>query len=476
VPASFSPQPQEKRPLKSRGALASPTPPGHRPRLLLVEDSPDLGALVRLLGKKAGCEVAWCSDVASAWEQIQQAIPDLVLLDRNLPGENGLVLVRRIRQSRALNLVPVALFCHESVPGDQADALEAGVDFFFFKDLVSRPAEWQRRLFEILDCLGASGRSPSQAANPLRPTPPLSPPATSSETADAGPSESPLEVSTVNRALQHPALREVRREPLRVLLRQVLVQALPSPVDEVLPGMEDCILEDGFLAESLVGRLSVAQIDQLASFLGHRLGRLFGEEVGASFLSALGPVGLDRPHPEEALWEQGPDEQNPLPASKQRPSPVLVRPARCLLLVEDNEAEIKITQRALRQAGISAKLTVVRDGQEALDHLLGGPQEATGSHPPRTSSRPRLPDLILLDLNLPRLTGREVLARIRAEPTLRLLPVVILTHSRRQEDVRDLYALGANTYIEKPRDFTRFVQVLKTLSQYWLETALLPPR
>ena len=86
----------------------------------------------------------------------------------------------------------------------------------------------------------------------------------------------------------------------------------------------------------------------------------------------------------------------------------------------------------------------------------------------------RSPDLILLDLNLPRLTGREVLERIRATPDLRAVPVVVLTTSRRQEDVQDMYAAGANTYIEKPQDFTRFVQVLQTIQRYWLDTALLP--
>jgi CheY-like chemotaxis protein len=138
-----------------------------------------------------------------------------------------------------------------------------------------------------------------------------------------------------------------------------------------------------------------------------------------------------------------------------------------ILLVEDNPADIKITQRALRDSGISVELFVVRDGQEAVEYLLRQGQYAT-------DTSWRSPALILLDLNLPRLTGREVLQRIRTRPELKAVPVVVLTTSRRQEDVQDLYAAGANTYIEKPQDFARFVELLRTIHHYWLDTALLP--
>jgi CheY-like chemotaxis protein len=83
--------------------------------------------------------------------------------------------------------------------------------------------------------------------------------------------------------------------------------------------------------------------------------------------------------------------------------------------------------------------------------------------------------LILLDLNLPRLTGRQVLQRIRSTPDLQIVPVVVLSTSNRQEDVHDLYAIGANTYVEKPQDFNRFVGVLQIIQRYWLDAALLPP-
>jgi two-component system response regulator len=139
-----------------------------------------------------------------------------------------------------------------------------------------------------------------------------------------------------------------------------------------------------------------------------------------------------------------------------------------ILLVEDNPADIQITKRALRDSRMPVELIVVRDGQEAVDYLF-----RQGNH--AASAGWRKPDLILLDLNLPRLTGREVLERVRADESLRLVPVVVLSTSSRQEDIEELYATGANTYIAKPQDFGRFVEVLQTIQRYWLDHALLPP-
>jgi CheY-like chemotaxis protein len=141
---------------------------------------------------------------------------------------------------------------------------------------------------------------------------------------------------------------------------------------------------------------------------------------------------------------------------------------RAILLVEDNPADIQITRRALRESGAPVELIVVRDGQEAVDYLC-----RHGAHAADASWR--VPDLILLDLNLPRLTGQEVLRHIRGEEALQSVPVVVLTTSTRPEDIRDVYAAGANTYIEKPQDFARFVETLRTIQRYWLDTALLPP-
>jgi len=146
-----------------------------------------------------------------------------------------------------------------------------------------------------------------------------------------------------------------------------------------------------------------------------------------------------------------------------------MKPVHVILLVEDSPADVQITRRALRESTFPVELVVVRDGEEAVNYLLRqGPYAQPLSW--------HYPDLILLDLNLPRLTGREVLQHIRATRDFRFVPVVVLTTSHRPEDVRDMYAAGANTYIEKPQDFACFVEVLRTIQRYWLDTALLPSR
>ena len=151
------------------------------------------------------------------------------------------------------------------------------------------------------------------------------------------------------------------------------------------------------------------------------------------------------------------------------PDDRMMKNPHAILLVEDNPADVKITQRALKESGLAVELIVVRDGQEAIDYLLH-----RGSH--ATTPNWRVPSLILLDLNLPKMTGREVLEIVRATPHLRAVPVVVLTTSRRQEDVEQMYAAGANTYIEKPADFARFIDALRLIHRYWLDLALLPPQ
>jgi len=140
--------------------------------------------------------------------------------------------------------------------------------------------------------------------------------------------------------------------------------------------------------------------------------------------------------------------------------------SRTLLLVEDGAAEVQIVQRALRALARDVGLCVVRDGQEALDYLFarGG---FTGENNP-------LPDLVLLDLHMPRVDGLGVLAQIRAHSQTTLLPVVMWTTSCEIDDIRDAYAAGANSYIEKPHDYERLRAVLDTVLRYWLDTALLP--
>ena len=151
-----------------------------------------------------------------------------------------------------------------------------------------------------------------------------------------------------------------------------------------------------------------------------------------------------------------------------------------ILLVEDNPADVKIMQRALAQVASRVDLTILQDGQEAIDYLLrqgryARPEVSTGPGGRKDGTAGRRPDLIVLDLNLPRLTGIDVLRQIRAVEHLCLTPVVVLSTSRLPEDVREAYAAGANTYFEKPAEFDRFVEMMRTILQFWLEMVVLPP-
>ena len=134
-----------------------------------------------------------------------------------------------------------------------------------------------------------------------------------------------------------------------------------------------------------------------------------------------------------------------------------------ILLVEDNLADEILTLRALKKANIANQVIVARDGVEAIDCLL----------PMGTSSR--LPELILLDLKLPKLDGHEVLKRIRADERTRLLPVVILTTSVEDNDRLKGYRLGANSYVRKPVDFNEFIHAVTQLGLYWLVLNEQPP-
>jgi two-component system response regulator len=124
-----------------------------------------------------------------------------------------------------------------------------------------------------------------------------------------------------------------------------------------------------------------------------------------------------------------------------------------ILLVEDNAYDEALTLRAFRKSGLESYVVVARDGLEALERLFGGVP---------------LPCLVLLDLQLPRLDGFEVLRRLRARPATRLVPVVILSSSLEREDLATSYALGANSYIRKPVDFAEFIVTAEQLGQYWL--------
>ncbi len=140
-----------------------------------------------------------------------------------------------------------------------------------------------------------------------------------------------------------------------------------------------------------------------------------------------------------------------------------------ILLVEDNPDDVDLTLRAFRKSNIVNDVVVARDGVEALDYLF-----ATGAHAGRDPNA--LPQVVLLDLKLPRLDGLQVLERVRANPTTRLLPVVILTSSTEQRDLVSSYTLGANSYIRKPVDFQEFVEAVRQLGLYWLILNQPPPR
>ena len=142
--------------------------------------------------------------------------------------------------------------------------------------------------------------------------------------------------------------------------------------------------------------------------------------------------------------------------------------AATVLLVEDNPADQNLTRRALARGVIHCDLRVVSNGEEAMDYLL---QRAQFTDP---ASCPR-PDLILLDLNMPRLDGKQVLERMKADSNLDTMPVVVLTTSRQDEDVVRSYKLGCNSFIQKPIQIQDFVAALEQLGAYWLKLVVLPP-
>ena len=135
-----------------------------------------------------------------------------------------------------------------------------------------------------------------------------------------------------------------------------------------------------------------------------------------------------------------------------------------VLLVEDSRGDVRLTQEAFRDVDASIHIDVVYDGAEAMDFL-----QREGAH----TSAPR-PDLILLDLNLPKMDGREVLARIKAAPLLRSIPTVILTTSQDKADIEKSYQLHANCYLIKPVQFDDFEQLVKSVNDFWLTKAQLP--
>jgi two-component system response regulator len=139
-----------------------------------------------------------------------------------------------------------------------------------------------------------------------------------------------------------------------------------------------------------------------------------------------------------------------------------------ILLIEDNPDDQELIQMALKDSHIANDLVILSDGAQALDYLFGLGKSEGGD-------LPALPQLILLDLKLPKVNGLEVLQRLRSEPRTALTPVVILTTSSEQEDMLASYKLHANSYIRKPVDFNQFAEAVKQLGLYWLVLNEAPP-
>ena len=138
-----------------------------------------------------------------------------------------------------------------------------------------------------------------------------------------------------------------------------------------------------------------------------------------------------------------------------------------ILLVEDNPDDVELTLRAFKKYNLTNEITVARDGEEALEILFNPQRDVPGQ---------KRPNLILLDLKLPKVDGLEVLQKIKSYPQIKLIPVVILTSSREEDDLTKSYQLGVNSYIRKPVDFDKFTEVVMQLGLYWLLLNEPPPK
>jgi two-component system, response regulator len=132
-----------------------------------------------------------------------------------------------------------------------------------------------------------------------------------------------------------------------------------------------------------------------------------------------------------------------------------------ILLVEDNPADVELTLRALKKHNLTNNVQVVNDGAQALDYLFGTGPFAGQTHQPS-------PKVVFLDLKLPKVDGREVLRRMKADAKTRIIPVVVLTSSKEESDIAESYKLGVNSYVVKPLDFDKFVEAVSQLGLYWV--------
>lgn len=137
-----------------------------------------------------------------------------------------------------------------------------------------------------------------------------------------------------------------------------------------------------------------------------------------------------------------------------------------VLLVEDNLADQEMTRRALARADSSVHLQIVEDGEQALDYLLRRDMYSSGAHP--------APDFVLIDLNLPRISGKDLIRQVRASEAIRHVPLIVLSTSHADEDVLESYRLGCNSYLIKPSRFDQFISTMEHLIRYWMRAVRLP--
>ena len=160
---------------------------------------------------------------------------------------------------------------------------------------------------------------------------------------------------------------------------------------------------------------------------------------------------------------------NALYLLKQNTKPIRIAEEKVILLIEDNPSDVDLMKRAFDKKKILNKIVVAEDGEIALTYLFSVVSDTK-------PNSPRLPSVILLDLNLPKVSGFEVLKQIRSDPRTRRIPVVIMTSSHEEEDLLASYDLGANSYIRKPVDFANFVEAIASMGLYWLVFNEPPPK
>jgi CheY-like chemotaxis protein len=417
--------------------------------LLLVDDDPNIADLVNRVARRAGHQVEYRADVRKAWEYLtgrggenglsRSPLPHLVLLDFNLPGISGLELCRWLRATPHLAKLPVALFTMFDRPDDIAAGLDAGMDFLFPKDLLARPDDWRERLEEILRQVHGQALTLSLSSS-----------------VSSGLSDAPEQlIAAINRGLL-PLLRQLGPVFLRALAPRVCRRTEPllaeADAGQPPPPMDSnrWLLPSGlgFDPDHFARHWTAAAVVVFATGLAEEITQVLGPAITAPFRATLASLA-----------------SRPFPSGRT----LMTANVPVILLVEDSPADIQIMQRAVRETSLPVELIVVRDGEEAVDYLL-----RQGKYAPATSGW-RNPSLVLLDLNLPRLSGSEVLRRLRASNALQTVPVIVFSTSSDPADIREAYAAGANTYIQKPRDFNRFLEVLRVIECYWLETAWLPP-